>query len=450
MINSDFGNKNKSSKIISVFIYSLITFLLILIFCTFLKGTFIIGEDYEQLFFNYESFWNLYSVSDHGCFISFLCMKIIGSFIPLVFGVHPNDNLFGVFIRALDFTILFFLISKFASISTNLEKYKIWYYCISAVIFITYFMLCANYAEVFATMFIYNRHFRYIFPMILYLIFWLSFFKNFIADAIPKGKYFMFLVVISFCVGLSVETVSIPTFFSLILFFIFKLGFVLKEYNYNFLNFLDAYVKDKALHINMIKYLTIISSFLIGCFLFYTSPGFTYIARQRGISTVVEISKNVIRDFPEFVNSWFFTVFVDEYHWVLTLSIVVLSVLILSLNKNNLKNAKVVIFAWILVCGSAAFNFILILSGKTYFDLNQFWLVSKSLNIDTLIILITSCFILLGCYINGLEGIGKDNLILKVLSSIFVIISIFAVYFSVHTGGEYFLDNKKKLLMLGN
>lgn len=444
MLGTD--NREKSGNNYLSVIQGLIAFLIIVVFCFFLKGTFLIGEDYDQLFFSYHNFMNMYGATDHGCFLSILCMKIIGSYIPLMFGVHPNSNFLGIFMRALDYSLLIFLISRFATISTNYKKFNVWYYALAAVIFIAYYLAYAPYLDVFQTMFVYNRHYRYIFTMIIYLIFWLSFFKFFISDEVPKGKHFIFLIIIGFCAGIAVESVNISTFFSLILFFIFKTIFSLKGYDYNFLKFLYSRMKDKWTYINGLKYLIIISSFITGAILLFTSPVFLMLAKRRGISTFSEVMKNTLKIFPEFSMDWFYAVFINQYHWVLTAGILILSILILFLSQNRLKNAKVIIFAWILVSGIALFNFSLILSGKTYCNTSYFWFMSQSLNIDTLIVLLTSFFILLGYYCNELDAIRNGSLILNLLKIITVIAGIFAIYFSVTTKQDYFLYNKNKLI----
>lgn len=428
-----------------VFSYVIATICLLLFFTFCLKGSFVYGEDYDQLFFTCHTLKGLYISSDHGCFLSTLYMKIVGSYIPLLFGVHPNDNAFGIFVRALDYIIIFILISRFSAIATKYEKFSVKYFVMSALVFIIFFTLYSWNSDVFGTMFVYNRHSRYIFPVIFYLIFWKSFSKMFLKDEMPKGLNFVAVSLISLCVGLSSEIVSISTFFSLILFFVFKFFISLKENGYKFFEYLKSLLINKDSLICSLKYVTFLSAYSLGCYFLYTNQAFLYLASKRGILTFSKTVNNAINLLPEFTYNWFKEVFIDEYHWILTAFIVIFTITAFVISKDRLKTFKVISFSWILIFGIAMFNFSLIFSGKTCGN-NNFWFVCRSLDISTILLLINPLFLLGGYCFNEIDKIKQNKAANIFLNFVFAMLLITAAYFSFVIKDGSFMENKIKLL----
>lgn len=402
--------KEKLFIFLTFFIFMLITYFFLFV----LRKDFINWEDFGQISLNYENFYDLYISSDHGSFISWVLIKVVGFWIPMKFGVHPNDNFFGELFRAIDFSILIFLISRFAYLfSSNKKLLPVWYLLAFGGVLSIFF----NESFFDATV-IYSRHFRYIFIPIFYMLFWLQFVKVFVIQKNPPRNVLFWNIIIAFCVGLSVECVNLSTLFSIILLLIIQMIILCKKESLGFKTFVEKILKiDKGIYLPLI-------SFLIGLIFFYINPTFWAIEKSRLPSDItVSFTSKIIFLF-DFVNVWFQNVFIYYFHWFFTLIIIVLSILILKFSKDKIKSKKVVLSSWVLVFGMSLFNFTLILMGKSYLDcLNvwTFWVVSPFINIFTSFILLASLFLLLGYFI---ECIGPFSLKDKVKICIIYMFSL--------------------------
>lgn len=414
----------------SIFINLLIALFIGSLFVFLLKGSFVTSEDFDQIFFTYGNFKELYISADHGCVVSWVFMKLVGSVIPLFFGVHPNDNLFGIVFRAVDFAFLIFLISKFASIFTTQKKMTPLYYVLAFGVFLL--SVGIQETQIYDIALVYSRHFRYVFMMLFYLMFWLWLIKIFVNQELPKKRFLFFITSMAFFAGLSTEFVNISSVASLTLLVVFQMLTHFNKLKLSLSNFSVALKEYVGLYFPIIF-------FLLGVILFYSHPGFHWEASGRGVANFSDTFNSIIAIFPEFLPNWFNAVFVSFYHWILVLVAIILSVLVFLVSRDHTKNIRVVFSAWALIFGMAFFNFSLIAAGKTYYDTGLFWLVSPYLNVDSMIIFFASIFLLLGYCINKIVSTTKkESLVLGIFGFSILIFVTFVVSY---------LDSSKKQLL---
>ncbi len=385
----------KANLVLKTFLYVLITLLIIAVLYFFIDKTYMIAEDYRWLFFYPNTnIVDLYKDADHGSFIAIIISKIFGSYIPLSFNVHPNDNYFGNFFKVFNFITVMFLISRF-SITSNKSKFLgVFNYFLAAFSFSVLFLGTSAWDSV-ATLFVSGRNYRYIFMMIFYLLFWLNFYKIYLTKKWKSGLSFFLFIVICFCSGLSTEFINISIIFSLLFLLLFPilLGSILKSRYFkikHYYPFFKKFIfKSKKIYILGI-------AFLSGLFLLYFNPSFTRLAKDRGVAGFEEVLYTFRENFIEFSKYWFLEVFVYDFHWVVSLSILLLTIFCFSLAKNKVTSLKVIYFSYSLIFGVMVFNYSLILSGKTFRDFPHYWVSCPSLGLDTLIVLLSALFVLFG------------------------------------------------------
>ncbi len=373
----------------------IILFVFSVFFLNFLaKNTCIVWEDLTQIFVNKSSVFSLYQEADHGCLLSWLAIKLVGSYIPHLFGIHPNENVLGNLLRAIVVSFIPFLISRFALIRKSDSKSAFYYY---ANAFLLSFVVVSIIPDVYYLLVFYSKNFRYLLMMVFYLIFWLKFIRCFFKTVECSRSTVVVLSILAFIVGLSVEPVNISSVFTLGCFWIY------------------FFVEKRSIQAKIPPFLlfsTIL--FLVGFAIFYSGPSFWQIAvNERGLSSFNHVIFVVFSSFPQFVFEWFMTVFINEYRWIFSFLIVLFTVLIIRLTQKspNLNGTgdmekKSVLVAFFLLFGATFFNFTLIFSGRTYYDGQSFWLKSIDLKLDTSIIFMASLFLLVGIFLSH-EGISK-------------------------------------------
>lgn len=419
----DLKNKNRFSTAITI----IVGICIIIFFAIFLNADSIGSEDFFQIFYNYKNFWEFYSTADHGCFISWIYIKLIGYYIPTLLGMHPSSSLFSNIMVAFDFAIYIFLISNFASIFTKRKTLMpVWYILAFAIMYHLFF--CMLYGCVTT----YCRHFRYVFTAVFYFLFWGYFIKIFVEQQITKRQTF-YISTISFLVGLSTECVNLSTFFSIIIFIFCQLIIIINKEKGSILNALK--------HIKNIDRIFYISAFwlILGIVCFYINPGFWLLAKQRqAVSNIDNLSVvwNLIHDFMQ---SLFKILFVLDYQIGLSIALIVLSLIILILYKNNEKSRRIVLSAWILVIGVCAFDFTLIIPGKTFFDGYSFWIVAPELRAFVFAVFLSANFLLIGHLIENIISSKKRE---TIISIILWAISITSLIFVCN---HYMLDYKNSV-----
>lgn len=400
-------NKKTLIKVISFSIH-LLVFLSCVYFLTLLsKDACVLWEDLNQIFFKKSDLISFYREADHGCLISWIVMKFFGSYFPLSFNMHPNDNIVGDIFKASVISVIPLIISRFALLLKNTPKFSLFCYLNAVLIF---FAACFVDSAVYYHLVLYSKNCRYLFTMVFYLLFWLGFMGLFLGKKEASNKNIVWLSILAFIVGLSVEPINLSTFFSLSIFWMY---YVFQKLKY------------KEIFPKFIFYVT--TFFTLGLFVFYLSPSFWNIAdRERGLLSVSKIVLTITVSFSEFIKKWVDVVFISDYRWLFLLIILLLSVCFLFFKKNE-NDIKIIFCSWSLVVGVAIFNFTLIAAGRTYYDGNSFWLESIDLKADTLIIFITSIFIFFGGLINKFEyDKSKKNIIMYVFQ-VFIILTF--IYF---------------------
>lgn len=387
---------------------------IIIFFSVFLKSDIICYEDFRQIFFNNPSLWDLYSSADHGCFISWIFIKIVGYVFPLITGVHPSSSWLSSIFIGFDFAVYFFLISGFASLfSKNKLLPPVWYLLAFAIMYHLFF------TQLFGSIITYCRHFRYVFTAIFYFFFWQYFIKIFVNQKIEQRRPVL-ISIISFCAGLSTECVNMSIFFSAIIILFVQLCIIL--------------IKEKGLISNLFRHFRSIDRifylaalwFCAGCLVFYLNPGFWLLANEREATSNIHSWNLLSGLFSDFIHSWFKTLFLLDYQWMLSIGLIILSILIMLMNKNYAKNSRVVLSSWVLILGVCIFYFTLLIPGKTFFDGVSFWVVSKELRSFVFSVFLSSDFLLLGYFIEFIISLTKKE---KVINAFLAVISISILIF---------------------
>ncbi len=406
---------------------SIIVFLFILLY-----NNIVCYEDFYQIFYtNGDSYQKIYTQADHGCLVSWVFMKMIGSFIPLKFNVHPNDNLFGNIVIGINFAIYIFLASRFAMLFCKNKKFMPVWYLISFACFYPLFFY-----QLSGSVFTYCRHYRYVFAVIFYLLFWNVYIKSFVKQKIPVEKL-GFLGFLSFFVGVSVEPANISAMASLIFLVPFQLMLMAKENNLKFSEVIEQIkLRGKKIYIPFIF-------FFLGCLTFYLNPEFWNIAKDREVLFNIHNYDKLVFFLSEFIKECCQSLFLSDGYYLFLMALILLSCLVLALNKNIFEKVRVVVSAWGLFLGVILFYLLLIIPGKTYYDGVHFWVVSADLRSFVFCVFLCSVFILAGYLVNYLiETTGKEKLILILLS----IVAITAIAINIYLfklNFNYFIKLKK-------
>lgn len=405
--NQEFIEKicNWLTLLIGVVIFSLVF--------NFLRTDVVLYEDTCQIFFNIEKFSDLYVYADHGCLISWIVMKIVGSVFPLITGTHPNCNWLGSIFISCTIALYVFLVSSFSFVSLKEKIYKPFLY-LTAFAFLAFMFV--NYSLLIN---LYCRYFRNVFMMLFYLLFWLHFLKIFVEQK-NNPKNIVLISIISFCAGLSSEPVNLSAFFSLIILVFTQMIIVYLKTDKDIRATLEIIKKtDKSIFIPLI-------CFFAGFILLYVNPTFWQIANERHVSTNMNDLSILINLLPDFVRSWSLNLFKINGQNILSNCLILCTIICLLMGKKDLKAIRIVLASWSLVIGVCLFYFSLIMAGKTYYDGVSFWTVSGDLKSVVFCIFSCAVFLLAGYiiqfFVNKLGNVKAFVCFLLVFTLILIVI----------------------------
>ncbi len=371
------------------------------------------GDDLDQVFFNYD-FKQTFLRSDHGSILSWFMIKIVGSFIPLYFGVHCNDNTLGLIIRSANVSLYIFLLSYFASLlNKNKQNMPAWYMLVF-LFFINYF--CNNSYCDSTFIYEYSQNFRCIFMGLFYWLFWLIFILKYLNLIKLDKKLLIAYSIISFFVGCSMELFLFSTFYSLLLFSAINLFSIFKMSGYKFKAIKERVAKIKG--IELIPYI----SFVLGSILTLSNPGFWQVAEteRNTISNLFALDcfKNAVFNYTKI---WFDKFFLESPNNILLLMLIALSLIIFVLGKksNRIKYSyKVIFISWVLVFGCGIFYLSLIFPTSNKGEA-LIWLSSHRVTLFVENVYMAANLLLAGFVF---KLIYKNKNLEKALSSIFIVL----------------------------
>lgn len=364
-------------KIVNIITAIILLLLTVLLFQYFGIINCIKFEDIIEPFIIPSNLQEMYTGANHGCFVSTVFHQFLLFILPKMLNIHPDDFYFIYIFQGFIYWLIPFLIARLA-VSYSDEKYFLFFYAISNFLFFSIFFNLGYLFQEYT--FIYTRFIRYVFPMIFFVLFWSMF-----SDFYILGKYRNWRIYLAaFLTGLSVEPLNITTFVALILITIFS-----------------SFNKKISNNISSTRYLAIVASFCAGLVLFYANPNFWHIANERGINRNLENFHELLINIKIFQASYFEHVLKENTYYLIFIAVLFFILLRFCLQRNNQKSIKVAVVSVGLLIGILFFNYILFLSGKTFYDGVSFWLVSLDLKADTTFVLVMTIVFLVS-YIFGM------------------------------------------------
>lgn len=434
--------RNKKANWLSMSLNGLFFLIPVCFSLYFFNRQFLFMEEVFQGFFLDEKITDLYLEADHGCFISSILMKIFASFLPLSIGFHPSDNLFGIAFMGFNASILIFVISKFAVESSRRRGffYPLMFYVTTTFLFFTFFLIQEG--NIYHLFTVYSRHFRYLFFMIFYCVFWLYFYKWWSTKEKVKIGKLVLMCFVSFVVGLSSEPVSICTFASLFLFFFCSFFFFRAKID-SIEKLRKLFIKKRVLR-RLLSVLLPVFFFLLGFLLLFSHPSFHSIAGERCLAD--GNSEKTLGSFfllvADFIPLWFKYTFVLYGKAILASGVLFLSVLLLLISRDR-KTLKTVLFSWLLLMGTIIFRLSLIMTKKHYSDTSIYWFDSVFLRFVSSLIFIIVLALLFGRLVNILHNKKRLKVLSLIITTAICLSSVFYFYYIWKTVGSEYLFNIK-------
>ncbi len=386
---------NTNIKTLNITISVILLLLTVLIFQYFGIINCIKFEDIAEPFIIPSTLQEMYTGANHGCFVSTVFHQFLLFVLPKMLNIHPDDFYFIYIFQGFIYWLIPFLLAKLA-VSYSDEKHFLFFYAISNFLFFSIFFNLGYLFQEYT--FIYTRFIRYVFPMIFFVLFWTMF-----SDFYVLGKYRNWRIYLAaFLTGISVEPLNITTFVALLL-----------------ITVLSSFHKKISNNVLSTRYLAIVTSFCAGLVLFYASPSFWHIANERGINRSLGNFHELLTNIKIFHASYFEHVLKENTYYLIFIAVLFVIILRFCFKRNNQKSIKVVIVSVGLLIGILFFNYILFLSGKTFYDGVSFWIVSLDLKADTIFVLVMIIVLFLS-YIFGMFG-KKNKIAFAILIAGFVI-----------------------------
>ena len=384
----------KVKKIFSIHIFLLffVLFCIILLVAKFLSYNTIAGDDVWQIFFVNDFFYEL-THPDHGRYLAWMQMKILGSWLPQIIGIHPQEfiSIFSSWVRGINIAILCLSISYFVAIR-HYKKFLLPLLTIFAFVYYSSNLISHNISEINNL----SPHFGYQFGLMIFLIFFIVLAKYLLKDNVSKINIIC-CSLISFLSSLN-DTFAVIGIISLVI--LSLLLFINKSF------FEKKHVLFPAI------------SFVIGAFIslygmFLDKHVIDFMDSEQNTNFFLywfEMLKTFIPQYFQYVFSM---------HLFLHIFIIVLFVICFKQNKNN----QLIILALSMYLGVLGFFASLITGGtETFYQKGLFWIAHNDLQLILQVILLSIFLLLLGEYLHCRKNL---NIILKkfILSSIFVYIS---------------------------
>lgn len=151
--------------------------------------------------------------------------------------------------------------------------------------------------------------------------------------------------------------------------------------------------------------------FIIGSILYFSAPHFKELLAVRAPAEEGNRILQALMLLPEFIPQWGMIVFINMSSWIFMSAMILTSILILRSKSGHHKRIKIIIIAWSIVWEAAFFNASLILSGKSFYGTDQFWLVHSDLKVVTRMMFLAALWILIGYFLTLVSS--KINFIIS-------------------------------------
>ena len=368
------------------------------------------NDDFFISFFYTSDWWEIIKSADHGRYFSSVYQKLAVHGSSLLQNIHPNDDFVPKFVIGFNIALLTLFISQFSTKPFHKKTSPVMMIITALVLFYLYTISIQNITR-------YHQHFSYQSNLIFFFFIWGIIGTYFINNTLPPARHLVKNSVLALLLGLSAHFNIFSSIGSIGFLVIYAVVFFGREEDWDFIKIINRFKQlGKGIYIPLLF-------FVIGIVGYFSAPSFQYLLGVRapdGNNRFLE----ALRLLPKFIPQWIVTVFIEKSAILLVLSgIVGIGViiwhhirygvkeesLVLSLDnkENSGKSIRVVVFALALVVGAAFFNGALVMSGKSYYGQDLFWLVHPDLAVLTRMIFFSAVLILVG-YIFTIQSGQKE------------------------------------------
>ena len=367
-------------------------------------------DDFYNSFFYTSDWWEIIKSADHGRYFSWVYQKLAVHGSSLLLNTHPNDNLVLRFIVGFNIALVVLFISQFSTKPFHKKTSPVMMIITALVLSHLYTISIQNITR-------YNQHFAYQSNLIIFFFIWGIIGTYFINNTLPQAKHLVKNSVLALILGLSAHFNIFSSIGSIGFLVIYGIVSFAREEAWDFIKIINRFKQlGKGIYIPLLF-------FVIGMVGYFSAPHFQYLLGERspsGNNRILEALKLL----PEFIPQWIIKVFIGQSAILLVFSGIIgiwviiwhhirygvkEESLVLSFDnkENSTKSIRVVVFALALVVGVAFFNGALVMSGKSYYGQDLFWLVHPDLAVLTRMIFFSAVLILVG-YIFTIQSSQKE------------------------------------------
>ncbi len=393
-----------NSKIKNIILYALIALSIIIIGAIvfyYQKYDVIAGDDIWQIFFINPILEEILK-PDHGRYLAWMQMKLVGSAIPMALNIHPQDfaPIGGSLFKAIGISMLCFVFSIFMFLKRKIN------FLFPLLLFYTFFYYFSlikahNLAEVTD----YSPFYGYSFALGIYALFWIIIIQNYV-----NKKEFNPLLMIGCCIIAFFAGVN-DAYTTQILLSLCCLGI-----------FILINSKNEALagikNIWKIKYIPV--------FLITTIIGYIGVYSDKHVINFVHSGQNesnflqeIIRLLPSFLPDYLEAVILNHLTELVIISLLIITIKILS--KDTETTNKIIFISLSMIFGFFIFFFGLIIGGNnTFYVAGKFWIEHVDLQLGFVMALYMVILLLTGFLLKTIENNKKAYYAISILLAIFM------------------------------
>lgn len=355
-------------------------------------------DDFNQAFIYILDLWEILKMADHGRYFSWLYMKLTVHGSSWIQGIHPNSDLFPKFVTGFNIAILSMLISRFITFPYHKKLSPVWFLS-------TFFIILGIYTISLTNIYRYNQHFAYQSNLIWFFLGWGTIVYYFTNGIIPPSKDLLKNSFLAFMLGVTAHFNTIASIGAIGILLIYGIICFGKKTSWKINSIFSCFFRlGRGIAIPLIF-------FIIGSILYFSAPHFKELLAVRAPAEEGNRILQALMLLPEFIPQWGMIVFINMSSWIFMSAMILTSILILRSKSSHHKRIKIIIIAWSIVWGAAFFNASLILSGKSFYGTDQFWLVHSDLKVVTRMMFLAALWILIGYFLTLVSS--KINFIIS-------------------------------------
>lgn len=370
----------------------------------FLRFDVFVGDDIWQMFF-INPFWDEFTHPDHGRYLAWMQIKLIGSSIPMMLKIHPQDfaPTVAAILKAINISLLCLIVSSFMFIN---KKKNFTFPILLLFVFYYFYSLSVKYNinEIVND----SPHYGYLFSFIIYALFWLMLINHYVKGEKLGRKYILPYCIIASLAGLN-DAFTTQILFSLLCLggFIFIDSKLKKMTPQETDNSVSTKLSEKILNIIYIPafFLSVALSYY-GVWADKHVVGFI-----QPSSSISNFIMDMAKLLHEFIFAYIKSIFTDHIIQYILIVILITAVYFLYRQKEQWK--KIIFAALSMILGYCIFFFGLIIGGKnTFYVAGKFWIDHADLQLGLVMNLLLVTLLLLGYVLKAVESNKKIYYIL--------------------------------------